>query len=232
MSPLPLVYTTRSDCEPEYLERKEKWYAERHAPDLIAVGFHSAQSFHSEIGTPFVCNVYEIPGTDIFLSQAYKHTRTNDPQRPEVLSKMSNLSAAVYEQVLLCLPPDRITPAADSPAAAITGPCLTTVRFDIRKGTEPRFVEWYRREEFPRLLHARGFAAGRLCRQGPRHPTLATSDPEWMVLLEWESTATARADGSLEDIVRRHEQPLPGALSRLAYNLLRRVFRLAREPHA
>jgi len=228
MPGLPLVYTSRSDCAPDYFERKTKWYAERHAPDLIRAGFYSAQSYHSEVGQPFVCNVYEIPDTEVFVSQGYKDSREKDRQRPEVLSKMSNLSNSIYEQVLVGLPSgDGV--GVGYPAAAITGPCLTTLRLDVDEAEEKAFVDWYAERELRRLRGVPGFIAVRLCRQTGRHPTLVSHDPQWMVLIEWEGLDAGRRDGSGDEVVRRHEAAFPRGLSRLAYSLLTRVFRLARD---
>ena len=68
MSPPPTIYTARSDVETANLARVEDWYARRHAPDLIRAGFYTAQVYYSEVGTPRICNLYEIPGPELFAT--------------------------------------------------------------------------------------------------------------------------------------------------------------------
>ena len=75
---LPLLYVVRMDVEPDYIEPFVAWYDTRHGPDLIATGFHSCSAYHSFVGGPFICNVYEIPSVELLGSDAYVAVRQHD----------------------------------------------------------------------------------------------------------------------------------------------------------
>jgi len=86
---LPTIYTARSDVETANLARVEDWYARRHAPDLIRAGFYSAQVYYSEVGTPRICNLYEIPGPDLFATQGYRDVAAKDTEGPAVIALLT-----------------------------------------------------------------------------------------------------------------------------------------------
>jgi hypothetical protein len=227
MPGLPTIYTARSDVDPAHLGRVEEWYARRHAPDLIRAGFLSAQVYYSEVGAPLVCNLYEIPGPELFLTQAYRDVAANDAEGPGVIALLTSRSNTVYDQVLTVSGPGPDRGAAAGPAG-VAGPWLTTLRFDLPDGDEGRLLEWYEAREFPRLRGRPGFRAGRLCRRGPPHPTAPSHDPRWLAVAEWDGRAEALADGAASDATARHEAAFAGRLGRPAYNVGRRHFRLAR----
>lgn len=225
MNPVPLIYTSRSDCELDYLEKKRQWNIHTHGPDLIEVGFYSVQCYQSEAGEPLLCNIYEIPDVDIFRSQAYADIASRDPQREEVMSKLSRRSNSIYEQVRTANPPGRTPGLVPYPVGRIAEPWATTLRLDIDPDTEAALVEWYERTEFRRLGTVPGFRSGRLCRQSAAHPTAKSQDPRWLALLEWESRGAAEANGRAGEVIAHHEGRFPGRLSRVAHNLLTRIFR-------
>jgi hypothetical protein len=219
MTQLPTIYTARSDVEAAQRTRVEEWYARRHAPDLIRAGFHTAQVYYSDVGTPLVCNLYEIPGPALFQTQAYRDVAANDTEGPAVIALLTSRSNTIYDQVLTVGPP----------GVGVEARCLTTLRFDLPAGEEAALLDWYASEEFPRLQARPGFVAGRLCRQGPPHPTAPSRDPRWFVIHEWEEPAAALRDGTTAGAPARHGATFGDRVSRIAYNFGRRNFRLARE---
>src|SRR5262245_23446134 len=228
MPSLPTIYTARSDVDPAHLARVEDWYARRHAPDLIRAGFYTAQVYHSELGTPRLCNLYEIPGPELFRTQAYRDVAASDTEGPAVIALLTSRSNTIYDQVLTGnIPAGDAAWAAGGRGGAVTAPALSTLRFDVTDADEHALVEWYRRHEFPRLQGRPGFLAGRLCRQGPPHPTAPSRDPRWFVINEWDGVMPAMADGTAPETAARHETAFPGHLSRFACNVGRRTFRLA-----
>ena len=131
---LPVVYFARMDVEASALPRFESWYETKHGPDLLEAGFYSAQAYHCRVGGPLVCNVYEIPSSEIFYTDAYNSKRTaeHDPDRPWILDHVSNRSNTAYEQ-LVTAGVERPTGPWDGSSAhvgAITGPVISTLRFD------------------------------------------------------------------------------------------------------
>ena len=229
MPRLPTIYTARSDTETAHLARVEDWYARRHAPDLIRAGFYTAQVYYSEVGTPRICNLYEIPGPDLFVTQGYRDVAAKDTEGPAVIALLTSRSNTIYDQVLTVkVPAVDVDWEAGGRAGGVVAPALSTVRFELPEVDEDALLEWYRTREFPRLQDQQGFRAGRLCRQGPPHPVASSRDPRWFVINEWESVMAAMADGTTKEALARHEAAFQGRLSRFAYNVGRRHFQLAR----
>jgi hypothetical protein len=227
MGMLPTIYTARSDVPPPHRARVDDWYAHRHGPDLIRAGFYTAQVYLSEVGGPLVCNLYEIPGHDLFLTPAYRAVAANDAEGPAVIALLTNRSNTAYDQLVTV---GVRRPVGDWSRGDRTGgveaACLTTARFDLADSDEAALLEWYETHEGPRLQGRPGFRASRLCRRGPPHPVAASRDPRWFVINEWEDPAAALADGPAETAGARCAAAFPGRLSSFVYNVGRRVLRL------
>jgi hypothetical protein len=229
MSPLPTIYTARSDVDTAHLARVEDWYARRHAPDLIRAGFYTAQVYYSEVGSPRICNLYEIPGPELFGTPAYRDVAAKDTEGPAVIALLTNRSNTIYDQVLTVnVPAETAERVPGERAGGVTAPAISTARFDLPETADDALLEWYRSREFPRLKARPGFRAGRLCRQGPPHPVAPSRDPRWFVINEWEGVMAAMADGTPKEARARHEAALGSLLGRFAYNVGRRQFQLAR----
>jgi len=219
---LPLLYVVRMDVEADYLGEFVKWYDTRHGPDLIDTGFHSCNAYHSVIGGPLICNVYEVPDVAIFSSEAYVDVRRRDTQLvDEVLGKISNHSNTTYAQELTVGVPDAALGPGNRPSrrGAVTSPVVSTLRLDIADGAEDRFLAWYRDGEAPRQAGGPGFIAGRVGRQHGKHPLFPSSQPDWIVLTEWATVAEAAADGDPDTVIARYGDALGPDVSNLAYNV-------------
>ena len=148
---LPLLYVVRMDVEPDYLDAFVAWYDTRHGPDLIATGFHSCSAYHSFLGAPFICNVYEIPSVDLLGSDAYVAVRQHDRQlTDEVLHKISNHSNTVDSQEAAAwASPEAALRDGTRPsrAGAVAAPVVSTLEARHRRG---------RRRAVPRLVQGRG----------------------------------------------------------------------------
>ena len=229
MSPLPTIYTARSDVDSANLARVEDWYARRHAPDLIRAGFYTAQVYYSEVGAPRVCNLYEIPGPGLFVTPAYRDVAAKDTEGPAVIALLTNRSNTIYDQVLTVnVPTASADWASGDRTGGVTAAALSTARFDLPESDEAALLEWYRSQEFPRLQDRPGFRAGRVCRQGPPHPVAPSRDPRWFVINEWEGVMAAMADGTPKEALARHETRFGSHLGRFAYNVGRRHSQFAR----
>jgi hypothetical protein len=191
---LPTLYAARSDVRAEDLPRVEKWYADRHAPDLLGAGFYSSHVYYSEVGSPLICNLYEIPGAALFDTDAYRAVAARDVEGPAVIALMTNRSNTIYAQVLTAgVPAPARSWATGDRTGALGAPCIATVRFEAPAGAEGRLLEWYRAEELPRQAARPGFRAARVCRRDGRHPTAPTRDPGWFVITEWDRVDAGRA---------------------------------------
>ena len=219
---LPLLYVVRMDVEADYLDEFVKWYDTRHGPDLIETGFHSCNAYHSVIGGPFICNVYEVPDLAIFSSEAYVDVRRRDRQLvEEVLGKISNHSNTTYAQELTVGVPEAALRADPRPSrrGAVTSPVVSTLRLDVATGAEDRFLAWYRDTEARRQAGGAGFIAGRVGRQHGKHPLFPSSQPDWIVLTEWATVDEAAADGDPGEVAARYTEALGSDVSNLAYNV-------------
>jgi hypothetical protein len=179
------------DVDVDALPRFERWYADRHGPDLLDAGFFSAQAYHCRIGGPLVCNVYEIPSSEIFYTNAYNSKRTpeHDPDRPWILDHVSNRSNTAYAQVAAL--GVEASPAAWDDAehrGAVGAPWISTARFDVGETSADDFARWFEISLAPDWMAAGGVTAIRLLRQSGRlHPSNPSNEPEWSVFVEWSS---------------------------------------------
>lgn len=219
---LPLLYVVRMDVEPGYLDEFVKWYDTRHGPDLIGAGFYSCSAYHSRVGQPLICNVYEVPSLEVFSSDAYVEVRKRDRQlTEEVLHKISNHSNTTYRQEAVvgvpapALRPDR----RPSRAGAVCAPVVSTLRMDIAERSVPAFRGWFEGEEAARLAERPGFLRARLARQEGKHPLFPSKQAEWLLLTEWASLDDAAAEGAPEEVVGRHARESGASLSRIEYNI-------------
>lgn len=187
---LPVVYFARMDVEASALRRFEDWYATKHGPDLLEAGFFSAQAYHCRIGGPLVCNVYEIPSSEIFYTDAYNSKRTaeHDPERPWILDHVSNRSNTAYEQVVTdgVVPAEALWGDGVEHAGAITGPVISTLRFDAPDRSDDQAMAWG--SEALSTIRCNGAIAVRLCRRAGRlHPSNPSSEPAWVLIFEWNT---------------------------------------------
>jgi hypothetical protein len=228
MANLPTIYTARSDVDRAHLARVEDWYARRHAPDLIRAGFYTAQVYYSKVGAPRICNLYEIPGPELFATPGYRDVAAKDPEGPAVIALLTSRSNTIYRQVLTVnVPAPPVDWSKGGRGGGVAAPALSTVRLEVQEVDDGALIEWYRSREFPRLQGQPGFQAGRLCRQGLPHPVAASHDPRWFVINEWTDVVAAMADGSTPEVLARHEGGLRSRFSRFAYNVGHRRFHLA-----
>ncbi len=187
---LPVVYFARMDVEASALRRFEDWYATKHGPDLLEAGFFSAQAYHCRIGGPLVCNVYEIPSSEIFYTDSYNSKRTveHDPERPWILDHVSNRSNTAYDQVVTdgVVPAEALWGDGVEHVGAITGPAISTLRFDAPDCSDDQVMAWG--SEVLPTIRCNGAIAVRLCRRAGRlHPSNPSSEPAWVLIFEWDT---------------------------------------------
>lgn len=231
-SGLPCIYLARMECDIDYRPVFMRWYETKHAPDLIRAGFYSCTSYACEVGAPWDLNIYEIPGPGIFLSAKYQTARTpdHDPQRPEVLSRVSDRSNTPYGQILVDPDPGRVDWPGGDRRGAVDAPAVSAVYFDCGPGedAERRLADWVRSAELPRMRGAAGFRRLRLCRRQGSHVNVSVQ-PEWLLLVEWDSTVAARMAG-VEQAGERLRTALAGAATRVTVNVAVRTFMLRGRP--
>jgi hypothetical protein len=174
-----------------------------------------------------VCNLYEIPGHDLFRTQAYRDVAAKDTEGPALIALLTNRSNTAYDQLVTIGIPGPIGDwSRGDRTGGVEGSCISTARFDLPEGDERALLEWYETREGPRLRGRRGFRAGRVCRRGPPHPVAASRDPRWLVIDEWDDLESALADGPADVAGARYAAAFPGRLTVFRYNVGRRLLRL------
>lgn len=219
---LPQLYVVRMDVEPDYLDEFVAWYDTRHGPDLIATGFLSCSAYHSVLGGPFICNVYEIPGLWVLESDAYVAVRKDDRQlADEVLKKISNHSNTVYTQDLVVGIPEAALRQDSRPsrAGAVSAPVVSTLRLELEEGQVDGFRRWFMGEEADVRKGAPGFLRMRAGFQSGKHPLFPSTQPNWIVLTEWTTIAEALSDHAADPVVDRYAAALGAGVSRLEYQI-------------
>ncbi len=192
---LPLLYVVRMDVESDYLDEFVKWYDTRHGPDLINAGFFSCNAYHSIVGEPFICNVYEVPDIAIFSSEAYAAVRKEDEQLTnEVLAKISNHSNTTYSQsiVLGPAPTQRVTEEnRPSRGMAVTAPVIATTCFNFGHPDEEKLIDWITAYFEAHCVRGSELISARLAKQHGKHPLFPSSQPDWILLTEWANSQSA-----------------------------------------
>ncbi|MDQ1105703.1 antibiotic biosynthesis monooxygenase family protein [Nocardioides zeae] len=78
----PVVYVVQCAVDADYEAEFERWYADRHGPDLVRSGFLSAQMFRSLDEPSAYLTVYDAPEHNVFTSEVYAAARAADPVLP------------------------------------------------------------------------------------------------------------------------------------------------------
>ena len=218
---LPTLYFARMDVDLEGLDAFNSWYRDKHAPDLISAGFYSAHGYQCLEGNPFICNLYEIPSSEIFYTPDYQEKRTPEhaPQRPAILETVSNRSNTTYEQVTVMSGTRPSAPwVQGNRECAVDGRAISTIRFDADQAAGGDLSDWISEQMRTGAFNSFGVLAVRLCRRfGRPHPANPSSEPDWVLITEWESKGAA-ASGRSEALEIERLTKAPVGLSGIEYN--------------
>jgi len=178
-----LLYTAELDLAEPDVKPFLDWYAYRHAPDLVPLGFESSACYGATGGDMNLFDIYEIPNHDIFSSPGYRRMNERDTHAAAILEKRRNKAHTIYRQHQL----DDLGPNA---GVRLDSDWITVCRFDgaveadaIAAALSGEADEW-RRE---------GVTAARVGSRTTDHPVYTTTRPHFMVLLEWQSRPSAGA---------------------------------------
>ena len=197
------------------------WYNTRHGPDAVDLDKYSAHSYHSVVGAPWICNLYEVPGTEVLGTPKYTERHEADDLLPKVMENIQGHSATIYEQVATANISDRVYDDSVRPSLAgvISAPAISTLRLAVAESSVDDFLDWCQAEEFPRLGSRAGFLRARLARVNGFHPWHPSDEPEWVMIAEWAAVEQAVRSGEPEDVIDRHEDRFGEAVSQLAYTV-------------
>jgi hypothetical protein len=221
---LPVIYMSRMDVEAEYLDAFVGWCRNRHWPDLISVGFHSANGYVSTVGGQLSCNVYEIPGVEVFDAD-YDQIRAVDEQLQIIVTqKISNHSLTVYEQVVTSgvAPHDHADRTHPNLASSFGAPAVSFLRFDAED--DDRVMAVHRDVILPQLTERDGFVAARLLRESDKHPVYPSPEPRWSLMVQWAHIQAANSHGEIAEGALT--TAVPEGTARRRFNAAEHVFSL------
>ena len=98
--PKPLIYIVRAELDADFVEPHHEWYARKHAPDVLGVGFLSARGYDATTA-PHMWNIYEVPNLDIFSLDIYNNMHKNDPFVALAIPKLQGRTVSVFTQVII-----------------------------------------------------------------------------------------------------------------------------------
>ena len=203
MADLSMLYVVRGDVEPEFKDKNIEWCDTWHLPDLLEAGFWAATRYRCIEGEPEFLQLYEIPGTEIFDTDAYRYLCRCDPPCGTLKCKNKQDPAnptgpqmgrhskpggrMVYDQILTFNPAETRTFSPGrhgDPGGSIPGKTLLNIRLDVEPSLERDFEEWQEQVHMPEVGAVPGFIAGRL---GRRIDSFSTDEPKYLVIWEVES---------------------------------------------
>jgi hypothetical protein len=176
-----LLYTAELDLAQPDIKPFLDWYAYRHAPDLVPLGFESSACYGATGGDMNLFDIYEIPNHDLFYGAGYRRMNERDKYAASILEKRRNKAHTIYRQHLV----DGLSPDAN---VRIDTDWITVSRFDSALDANgvaavlSELGEAWRRD---------GVAAVRFGSRTTDHPVYTTTRPHFMVLLEWQHRASA-----------------------------------------
>lgn len=174
----PLIYIVRAELAEDFVEEHHAWYARKHAPDVLGVGFLSARGYDATT-VPHMWNIYEVPNVEIFSLDIYNNMHKNDPFVALAIPKLQGRTVSVFTQLVIA--------GGDGAQIAgcptFSGPRLVSLRFDT--GDDRSSVEqWFRTSVVAPLAGKPGINRARLWEQQLSHPKWPTTEPHWSVAVE------------------------------------------------
>ena len=194
----PKIYLARMQCEPDFVPQFTNWYADKHTVELLEAGFLSCQYYHCDVGYPNVCNVYEIPGAELFSTNIYQHARKIDDERPAVLAHITDRSNTVYEPMCALLPDQGGGVGHEVSPGDINAPAVAVVFFDLEGRHVDDLVATVSADRtiWPRTG---GVRRVRLCRFTAKHPNNPRDPRTWAVIAECETDCASDAAKDIRD---------------------------------
>ncbi|MCC6991528.1 MAG: hypothetical protein IT181_21185 [Acidobacteria bacterium] len=182
-----VLYTAENEYPPAEVGAFLEWYAYRHAPDILRLGFQSCATYRAVEGGFNLLGIYELASLAIFESPGYRNMQPRDPYRAGVAARTLKRAHTVYVQRAL----HPVEVAAELPA--LDTDWLAMLRFDATAAVEDDIIGWFGAAQGPRLL---GLGAKRLRiahREGER-PNSVTSRPRCLIVGEWSCRPPAGAE--------------------------------------
>jgi hypothetical protein len=179
-----LLYTAELDLADSDIKPFLDWYAYRHVPDLVPLGFESSACYGTTGGDMNLFDIYEIPSHDLFYGAGYRRMNERDKFAAAILQKRRNKAHTIYRQHPLAM-------GELNAGSRLDADWITVSRFDSAADADAiagvlagQAAEW----------RQGGVAAVRLGARTTDHPVYTTTRPHFMVLIEWRGRPSAGAD--------------------------------------
>ncbi len=167
-----LLYTAELDLAEPDIRPFLDWYAYRHAPDLVPLGFQSSACYRTTGGDMNLFDIYEIPNHAIFAGAGYQRMNARDEYAAAILARRRNKAHTIYEQHPLSL-------KELAPQGRLDADWIAVLRFDsaVEAGTVAELLageDW----------HGSGIDMIRLGTRTTDHPVYTTDRPRFILSLE------------------------------------------------
>ena len=174
----PLIYIVRAELADGFENEHHDWYARKHAPDVLGVGFLSARGYDATT-SPHMWNIYEVPNVDIFSLSIYSDMHKNDPFVALAIPKLHGRTVSVFTQVIIAGGNGTET----SSCPTFSGPRMISLRFDTA-ADRPRVEAWFRKSVLAPLAGKKDVNRSRLWEQQESHPKWPSTEARWSVAVE------------------------------------------------
>lgn len=191
----PNIYVVQCEVDKDYTPEFERWYADRHGPDLVSSGFHSAQMLRCLDRPATYLTVYDAPVHNVFTSDVYAAARASDPILPIAESHIGDkmTKGRFAHRIAAGDHPDSF-PNVDSGL-------LSTVRVEVADEDLEAYFTWVADVLAPAAIAAGATRvwASRLASLHNLFPHLVP--PSTLAVVEWADTADSAAlDVSFGDV--------------------------------
>lgn len=144
-----------SDVDPDYRAEFQKWHNCEHIRERVTIpGFFVGRRYQGIGEAPNFLMYYETEDSRVLSSEPYLHA-VNNPSSwtKEVIGHSRNIVRGIYRMVSLF--------GEKPPTEA---PYIVVLKFNTDLGSEKEFLQWYRKEQLPRISSIQGIHRGRLYR--------------------------------------------------------------------
>jgi hypothetical protein len=186
--PGPILYTAEVDYPAEHHVHHGKWndwYAHRHAPDLFKLGARSVASYRPIVGGLNALNVYEIPDSALFKTEAYLKMTPSDPYAAET----RDLSAGRKRAQTLYL--ERALAPKDG--KVINADWISMARFAAPEAQDAALIDWVL-GDLQKKLAPLGVKHLRYGTRTEDKVGAGTFRPRCMLFAEWAAQPPGAAD--------------------------------------
>lgn len=143
---VPQIYAVQCEVDSDYKKEFVAWYADRHGPDLVRSGFHTAQMLRNLDADAAYMTLYDAPEHNVFTSDVYAAARAADTVLPVAEGRIGErMTKGRFAHEL-------VAGAARDELPALDSRYLLTLRAEVADGDLEATRSWLTDDAAPRLL--------------------------------------------------------------------------------